>query len=39
MQRNQSEVEGSFQLVSDWNKFVPKNVNKSKVITLLGSLL
>ena len=39
MQTNQSEVEDSFQLVSDWNKFVRKNLNKSKAITLLGSLL
>ena len=36
---NQSEVEDSFQLASDWIKSVEKNVNKSKVFTLLGSLL
>ena len=36
---NQSEVEGSFQLASDWIKFVWKNGNKSKAIILLGSLL
>ena len=27
---NQSEVEESFQLASDWIKFAQKNVNKSK---------
>ena len=36
---NQSEVEDSFQLVSDWIKSVQKNVNKSKAVRLLGSLL
>ena len=36
---NQSEVEDSFQLASDWIKSVRKNVNKLKVVTLWGSLL
>ena len=36
---NQSEVEDSFQLASDWIKSIWKNVNKSKAVTLLGSLL
>ena len=36
---NQSEVEDSFQLASDWIKSVRKNVNKSKAVTGLGSLL
>ena len=36
---NQSEVKDSVQLASDWNKSVRKNVNKSKAVTLLGSLL
>ena len=36
---NQSEVEDSFQLASDWIKSIRKNVNKSKSVTLLGSLL
>ena len=35
---NQSEVEDSFQLASDWIKSARKNVNKSKAVTLLGSL-
>ena len=35
----QSEVEDSFQLASDWIKSVQKNVNKSKGVTLEGSLL
>ena len=35
----QSEVEDSFQLASDWIKSVQKNVTKSKVVTLEGSLL
>ena len=34
-----SEVEDIFQLASDWIKFAQKNVNKSKAVTLLGSLL
>jgi len=33
---NQSEVEDSFQLASDWIKSVRKNVNKSKAFTRLG---
>ena len=33
---NQSEVEDSFQLASDWMKSVRKNVNKSKADTLSG---
>ena len=37
---NQSEVEDSFQLASDWIKSVGKNlVNKLKAVTLLGFLL
>ena len=36
---NQSEVEDSFQLASDWIKSARKNVNKSKAVKLLGSLL
>ena len=36
---NQSEVEKSFQLASDWIKSARKNVNKSKAVTLLHSLL
>ena len=36
---NRSEVEDSFQLASGWIKSVRKNVNKSKAVTLLGSLL
>ena len=36
---NQSEVEDSFQLASDWIKSARKNVNKSKAVTLLDSLL
>ena len=36
---NQSEVEDTFQLACDWIKPVRKNVNKSKAVTLLGSLL
>ena len=36
---NQSEREDSFQLASDWTESVRKNVNKSKAVTLLGSLL
>ena len=36
---NQSEVVDNFQLASDWMKSVWKNVNKSKAVTLLGSLL
>ena len=36
---NQSDVEESFQLDSDWIKSARKNVNKSKAVTLLGSLL
>ena len=35
----QSEVENSFQLASDWIKSARKNVNKSKAVTLLRSLL
>ena len=33
---NQSDVEDSFQLASDWIKSARKNVNKSKAVTLLG---
>ena len=33
---NQSEVEYSFQLASDWIKSVQTNVNKSKAVTVLG---
>ena len=36
---NQSEVEDSLQLASDWIKPVRKNVNKLKAVTVLGSLL
>ena len=37
---NQSEVEDSFQLASDWIKSARKNVNKLKAVTLfLGFLL
>ena len=36
---NQSDVEESFQLDSDWIKSARNNVNKSKAVTLLGSLL
>ena len=36
---NQSEVEDSFQLASDWIKSLQRNVNKSKAVTLLGPLL
>ena len=37
---NQSEVEDSFQLASDWIKSARKNVNKLKAVTLfLGSFL
>ena len=36
---NQSEVEDSFQLSSDYMKSARQNVNKSKAVTLLGSLL
>ncbi len=32
----QSEGEKSFQLTSDWIKNARKNVNKFKVVTLLG---
>ena len=32
---NQSEVEDSFQLASDWIKSARKNVNKSKAVSLL----
>ena len=32
---NQSEVEDSFQLASDWIKSAQKNVNKSKAVSLL----
>ena len=35
----QSKVEDSFQLAYDWIKSVQRNVNKSKVVTILGSLL
>ena len=34
-----TEVENSFQLVSDWIKAVRKNENKWKAVTLLVSLL
>ena len=34
---NQSEVEDSFQLSSDWIKSARKNVNKSKAVTLLAA--
>ena len=33
---NQSEVEDSFQLVSDWIKSARNNVNESKAVTLLA---
>ena len=36
---NQWEVEDNFQLAYDWIKFVRKNVNKSKAVALLRSLL
>ena len=36
---NQSEVEDSFQLASDWIKSAWKKVNKSKAVTPLVSLL
>ena len=36
---NQSEVENSSQLDFDWIKSVRKNVNNSKAVTLLDSLL
>ena len=36
---NLSEVEDSLQLASDWINSVRKHVNKSKAVTLLGSLL
>ena len=36
---NQSEVEDSFQLASDWIKSVQKNVNISKAVIPLGPLL
>ena len=36
---NQSKVEDSFQLTSDWIKSVRKNVNKSKAVSFFGSLL
>ena len=36
---NQSEVEDSFYLASDWIKSAGKNVNKLKAATFLGSLL
>ena len=32
---NQSEVEDSFQLASDWIKSARKNVNNSKAVSLL----
>ena len=32
---NQSEVEDSFQLASDWIKSAWKNLNKSKAVSLL----
>ena len=32
---NQSEVEDSFQLASDWIESAQKNVNKSKAVSLL----
>ena len=35
---NQSEVEDSFQLASDWIKSVQENVTKSTAVTFLGSL-
>ena len=36
---NQSEVEDSFQLASDWIKSAWKNVNKPKPVTRLGFFL
>lgn len=36
---NQSKVEDSFQLASDWIKSAQKNFNKLKAVALLGSLL
>ena len=36
---NQSEVEDSSHLASDWIKSAQKNVNKLKAVTLLVSLL
>ena len=36
---NQKSKIVEVQLASDWIKSVRKNVNKSKVVTLLGSLL
>ena len=36
---NQSEVEESFELASYWIKSVRKNVNKTKAVTSLGTLL
>jgi len=35
----QSEAKDRFQLTSDWIKSARKNVNKLKVVTLLGALL
>ena len=32
---NQSEVEDSFQLASDWTKSAQKDVNKPKAVSLL----
>ena len=36
---NQSELDESFQLASDWIESLRKSGNKSKAVTLLGSLL
>ena len=36
---NQSEVEESFELASYWIKSVRKNVNKTKAVTPLDTLL
>ena len=36
---NQSEVEDSFQLASDWINTARNNGNKSKAVKLWGSLL
>ena len=36
---NQSEVEESFELAPYWIKSVRKNVNKTKAVTPLGTLL
>ena len=36
---NQSEVEDSSQLASDWIKSARKNLNKLEAVTLLVSLL